>query len=163
MEKFEYSPINLERPAFRLLRLLGPENSEIECELFDAFLEEREEVISYEAVSYTWRFPLLEDSILVNGKELKITHSLYVALQRLQEQEPHRVLWIDAICIDQRNKKERGHQVSHMSKIYRSADRVICWLGPGTYKTNGLMESLKILEREGMKQASCSWRLEDNR
>ena len=38
------------------------------------------------------------------------------------------LLWVDAICIDQNNFKERNHQVHQMSRIYGAADMVIAWL-----------------------------------
>jgi hypothetical protein len=41
-----------------------------------------------------------------------------------------RVLWIDAICVDQQNLKERGQQVKRMADIFSRAKRVVVWLGP---------------------------------
>ena len=39
------------------------------------------------------------------------------------------MLWIDAICVDQQNLEERGHQVQRMGDVYSLAERVIVWLG----------------------------------
>lgn len=39
------------------------------------------------------------------------------------------MLWIDALCINQRDIQERSHQVKHMAMIYRSAKHVLIWLG----------------------------------
>jgi len=39
------------------------------------------------------------------------------------------VFWIDALCIDQNNTKEKNHQVKQMGKIYANAYRVVSWLG----------------------------------
>ena len=36
--------------------------------------------------------------------------------------------WIDAICIDQKDLRERSTQVSLMSKIYRQAQCTMAWL-----------------------------------
>lgn len=38
-------------------------------------------------------------------------------------------IWIDALCINQQDVLERGHQVDMMGVIYRGAQRVIAWLG----------------------------------
>jgi hypothetical protein len=38
-------------------------------------------------------------------------------------------LWIDALCIDQSNPRERNHQVQQMATIYSSASNIIAWLG----------------------------------
>ena len=39
-------------------------------------------------------------------------------------------LWIDALCIDQLDARERTHQVGIMSEIFGRADQVVAWLGP---------------------------------
>ncbi|RFU72885.1 hypothetical protein TARUN_9375 [Trichoderma arundinaceum] len=163
MEDYKYQPFDLDRPAIRLLRLHRGNSSDISCELFQAELHQREEAVSYEALSYTWGFLNLTESILVNGYRLRITYNLHVALQQLRHQDEDRVLWIDAVCIDQGNKKERGHQVAQMGDIYKQADRVIYWLGSGTYETNVFMESLQLLQRESIKHACRTWPLQDDR
>ncbi|KIM97282.1 hypothetical protein OIDMADRAFT_130728 [Oidiodendron maius Zn] len=84
MESFRYDPIDLERPAFRLLRLLKGGGCDIACELFQAFLDERENAVSYEALSYTWGSAEICDGIKVNGRWLPITPNLYRALQDLR-------------------------------------------------------------------------------
>jgi hypothetical protein len=80
MESFTYDPIDLEGPAFRLLRLLKGEGGVIQCELFQAWLRQCENAISYEALSYTWGSPEISDSIEVNGRSLGTTLNLYSAL-----------------------------------------------------------------------------------
>ena len=56
---------------------------------------------------------------------LSITENLYLALQYLRLRDTDRILWVDAICIDQSNKKEQRHQVQQMGNTYSQADRVI--------------------------------------
>jgi hypothetical protein len=51
-----------------------------------------------------------------------------------------RSLWVDQICIDQTQMKERGHQVGIMEHIYRGAEETLCWLGQDP--TNGLAFSV---------------------
>lgn len=43
--------------------------------------------------------------------------------------EGNRILWIDAICIDQNSLSEKTHQVGMIRDIYRGASRVLIWLG----------------------------------
>jgi hypothetical protein len=57
------------------------------------------------------------------------------------------LFWIDAICINQRDKAEKTWQVNMMHEIYTSASQVTAWLGePGhddlTYLLNALMKCL---------------------
>jgi hypothetical protein len=39
------------------------------------------------------------------------------------------ILWIDAICINQEDITERGHQVQLMGRVCSKATRVLVWLG----------------------------------
>jgi hypothetical protein len=87
---------------------------------------------NYEALSYTWGSPDVTYRILVNGISFHIRQNLYWALLKLRLSHTERVLWIDAICINQNYVNERNHQVQQMADIYRRASRVIVWLGPST-------------------------------
>ena len=92
-----------------------------------------------------------------------VTLSVYEALQQIRSKHESRYLWIDAICIDQYNLQERGHQVQQMSLIYQKAERVVIWLGQGTEETDLVMDSMKQLhnifvEKEGdWRQLAWFW------
>ncbi|KAL7813690.1 heterokaryon incompatibility domain-containing protein [Trichoderma aethiopicum] len=153
MQEYKYERLNLERPAIRLLRLHCGLINQISCELFQAELHHRQDSVSYEALSYTWGSPNVTESILVNGYRMEITHNLHEALLHLRREDEDRILWVDAVCIDQANLKERGHQVAQMGEIYGEADRVIFRLGPSTYETDIFMKSLQFLQQESIEHA----------
>jgi hypothetical protein len=83
----------------------------------------------YEAVSYTWGDPTPSHYVEVGSSRLPINANLDLALRRLRRRDIKRRLWVDAICIDQYNVKERQIQVRHMCNIYRGAQRVVVYLG----------------------------------
>lgn len=56
--------------------------------------------------------------------------NLRLALNHLRLESEPRVLWIDAICINQRDIHERNYKVTQMAQIYEQAERVVVWLGP---------------------------------
>lgn len=85
--------------------------------------------MEYEALSYTWGSAHKQYDIEISGNTLPITENLHLALQHLRHPEEDRILWIDAICIDQDNVGERGHQVRQMASIYERVVRAIIWLG----------------------------------
>lgn len=145
MDSFVYEPIDLDRPALRLLHLLRGKGSIIECMLYQAFLDGAD-LISYDALSYTWDGANKNFAVTVNGKSLNVTENLYLALQHLRSEHIDRVIWVDAICIDQNNIRERGHQVQQMCKIYSQAEEVVVWLGQATQETDVFMGSLQQLE-----------------
>ncbi|RKK85082.1 hypothetical protein BFJ69_g1783 [Fusarium oxysporum] len=81
-------------------------------------------------------------------KTLSITESLHEALWHLRKPDEDRVLWVDALCIDQTNIKERGHQVSRMGEIYKKADKVIVWLGYLSGNATKLKSAITMLEAQ---------------
>jgi hypothetical protein len=113
----------------RLLRLLPDKiDSRIRCELFDYKFRDKAQ-LPYEALSYVWGDQQNKKRILVDGGYLDITNNLYEALLRLRDCRKARVLWVDAICINQADVQERANQVGIMPKIYAYASQVIAWLG----------------------------------
>ncbi|GKT52960.1 ankyrin repeat and SAM domain containing protein 6 [Colletotrichum tofieldiae] len=141
---YEYEPFDLDRPGFRLVSLGKGFGSEpIHCRLFQAYLPEEESnradevnkhndlrLIPYEALSYCWGDSTrLRRTVVMDGKVLFVTEYLLDALKCLRRNYEDRILWVDALCIDQSNIRERGHQVGWMGKVYEYADTVLCWLG----------------------------------
>ncbi|KAJ4289278.1 hypothetical protein N0V88_007029 [Collariella sp. IMI 366227] len=85
----------------------------------------------YSTLSYVWGEPLFNDMILIDGKRLAITSSLAIALRRLRPVtgQPALRIWIDQLCINQRDTIERNQQVRLIHAIFRNAHRVLVWLG----------------------------------
>lgn len=54
---------------------------------------------------------------------------MFAALRHLRQPDDERVLWADAVCINQKDIVERGHQVAIMSPVYTSTTEVSVWLG----------------------------------
>jgi len=159
MTPYNYQPIDLGRPGIRLLRLLqGTLADDIQCELFDAWIDLFEGGIPYDALSYTWGSMEMTATITVNGNTMQITSNLLVALQHLRFEDKDRILWIDAICINQADKKERGHQVQQMGEIYKEAEQVIIWLGKGTNQTDFTMDFINQLYEQSTG-VQGDWRL----
>lgn len=67
--------------------------------------------------------------MLLSGHEFSIYQSVDAALRRLRRDSGVRVLWIDAICINQEDNDEKGVQVPLMRQIYQQASQVCVYLG----------------------------------
>jgi len=61
--------------------------------------------------------------------QLHVTLNLLIALKHLRRDHVPRILWVDAICINQEDLRERSSEVGRMGWIYSKADSVIAWLG----------------------------------
>jgi hypothetical protein len=83
----------------------------------------------YEAVSYFCGEQTKDTHIMLNDTSVKIPATAAHALRGLRREDEWRILWIDALCIDQGNQTERAHQVLRLSNIYSRATRTLVWLG----------------------------------
>lgn len=97
---YKYERLNLATDAIRLIRLLKGDTSPIECEIFESYLDQVESV-PYEALSYVWGNKESTDKIRVNGCLFTVTENLFEVLSYLRNSKKDRLLWVDAICIDQ--------------------------------------------------------------
>jgi len=87
----------------------------------------------FESISYTWGSESLDcDLYCDDGSVIKITANLHSALSRFRSGSDPRCIWADAVCINQADAEEKSLQIPLMPQIYRSARRVLIWLGPGT-------------------------------
>lgn len=90
--------------------------------------------VDFEALSYTWGSPdEAVDIFLREGESyftLSATKNLAEALPYLRYKDKARLLWIDAICVNQKDIPDRNYHDSRMADIYSKARRVIVWLGP---------------------------------
>ncbi|KAI0898870.1 heterokaryon incompatibility protein-domain-containing protein [Annulohypoxylon nitens] len=99
----------------------------------------------FEAVSYTWadetgnsvrRRPLYIGN---SWQRLPITNNCEAALRRFRRPDQDIDLWVDSICINQQDLKERRQQVSLMPTIYPAANNVLVYLGAGSQDTSNAM------------------------
>jgi hypothetical protein len=145
---YQYVPLNEEAHEIRLLTLLpGTFSSEIRlCLDITPFTQHL--VPEFEAVSYAWGSTENPVDILVgeSGRQaLTVTQNLAKALPYLRHKDKPRILWIDAICVDQQNPKERGHQVKRMVDIYSKAVKVLIWLGLESDDSSRAMDCLNYI------------------
>jgi hypothetical protein len=116
----------------RLIELLANDNTASEMPqiriMTCSFLDEGMPL--YEALSYCWGDATHLQPILCNGNSiLWVTQNLFDALQRIRPENGSRILWADAICINQEDLLEKSWQVRMMADIYLGAERVLAWLG----------------------------------
>ncbi|KAF4950097.1 hypothetical protein FGADI_8436 [Fusarium gaditjirri] len=128
----------------RLLHLLpaADVNSVIESRLEAVSLEQKP---VYEALSYCWGDNTQLQEIKCNNRGFQVTENLFSALQHLRNEHAERTLWIDAICINQKDLKERQSQVLLMKDIYTKSDRVVIWLGPDP-ASDGVHHLFKLMQ-----------------
>ena len=135
--------------SIRLLRLNPSEDetAPIKCQLFNYSLDGSDKgPPQYEALSYVWGNPENTLPIFIDEHQFNITENLYAALRRLRDRSIEWI-WIDAICINQQDQQERGHQVRSMAKIYGRAHRVVVWLGEAADGSDRAFEEIRARKK----------------
>jgi hypothetical protein len=100
---------------------------------------------------------MIEEHVYVIRIHMPVRANLYNALGYLRYTNKSRVLWVDAICIDQERNEEGGeksHQPPLMPHIYGQAQRTVAYVGHhatgsgGTWILDGFVKRLlRSIER----------------
>jgi hypothetical protein len=96
---------------------------------------------SYTALSYSWGPPEPTRKIKLHGRSFRVRENLADFLQKAYRPHEDGYIWIDAICIDQKNVEEKNHQLPLMSHIFYQASKVIVWLGLGDRRLESALKS----------------------
>lgn len=149
-------PGKFDDPVFGLLtKLVLPTRSQVDSGMENVLVPD------YKALSYVWgstlnpgavhiRTSSQNETIQVLGGStrtattrfgtLQITANLAVALPYLRDEDEPVQIWIDAICVNQADLKERGEQVQRMADIFSLADKVTVWLGEADDETERVIK-----------------------
>ncbi|KAI1130765.1 heterokaryon incompatibility protein-domain-containing protein [Nemania abortiva] len=147
MAAYQYSPLNQDGIRLTIL-CTGAFHDTLYIELQEVALSLTKPPV-YEALSYVWgstkdRVPV-QVSSPAGERTLMVTQNLATALRHLRFEDRLRVLWIDALCIDQSNLTERSRQVLKMGDIYRMSRRVVAWLGPESEDSSLALDTIARL------------------
>ena len=129
-----YEPLDVAKKEIRLLTVAQSlsDKGQVQCSLSTVTLHEQP---SFEAISWCWGDPREKAHILLNGYKHEIPASTDRLLKGLCIEHAHAPdarFWLDAVCINQEDIKERSEQVSLMTAVYSQAERVVVWLGEDT-------------------------------
>ena len=141
---YHYEELHAPSQEIRLIKLTKSLSKGIQCTVKRFSLSDAP---MYEAISYTWGSPNKDHVVILNGHWLLTTKNVYNIIQDRASYSRTRWLWIDAVCINQTNTTEKNSQVNIMGEIYKSADRVIVWLGDMHVKTSSVMSTCFLLNK----------------
>ena len=158
-KSFLYTPLDPSVDCIRLVILEPGPSSRIYqpiiyCRLKHVPFSEKPK---YEALSYTWGDESIKHRIVIDKRDFQVGINLINALTHLRHEKEERVLWIDALCINQQDVREKSSQISIMPHIYTRAKTVIVWLGVAEW------EDEKKLRRELTKRGKSFYDWEEYR
>ena len=114
----------------------------------------------FTALSYLWGDPDVTVPITVNETEIQVTTNLAQALEHVyghwvaSSSKPRKyefLLWVDAICINQRDLQEKVYQIPLMGDIFSTAELVVSWLGPANDVYHCAMDAIDLIYSELQK------------
>ncbi|KAF2187345.1 hypothetical protein K469DRAFT_526902, partial [Zopfia rhizophila CBS 207.26] len=83
-------------------------------------------------LSHVWGPAADQKPLVVNDRLLYITRNLDEALRHLRNTTyvQSNFIWIDAVCINQKDKAEKSRLVGCMNDIFANAACTLSWIGP---------------------------------
>jgi hypothetical protein len=114
----------------RIIEVLHDDEAELDspisCQIHIVSLSDSPDFL---ALSYVWGPEAPTKTIILDGKLFTVRLNLWNFLAEFRRSTSHGFLWIDALCINQLNIKERNHQIAMMVQVYFKAEKTIVWLG----------------------------------
>ena len=173
MAPYEYSALDEDASEIRLMTILPGRFDDDVFITMETVVLVKNNTPQYEALSYVWGSTENPGDISVKRRRRKrpkslplrsrsqrrrleacshgtisVTQNLATALPYLRKEDIPRVFWIDAICVNQQDRAERGHQVKRMAAVYSMASRVIVWLGPESQNSTLAIHALDRLSSQ---------------
>ena len=133
---YPYKPLSPQ--CIRVLDLHpGPSDVPLVCDIVVQHIGGK----PYEALSYVWGDPtpvvFVKCVDEANAGALGVGANLAKALIAFRLTDQTRRIWVDALCINQKDVAERQSQVRMMGAVYGKAEHVLCWLGPFNGQEDG--------------------------
>jgi hypothetical protein len=166
VDAYTYTALPDPTKSFRLVQFIGETcgrcSSKTDTLKVRIIETSSENYVEYDALSYVWGNGLPEEAIAVETAEgfakLKITKPLDAALRKLARQSLcHLPLFIDQICINQKDTKEKEKQVMLMGSIYSNCSKVVVWLGSSTRASDTYFDFVTTICKQGVLSRILSY------
>lgn len=153
---------NLTDPLIGELREVDPEDVPYTALSYSWAMED-DKGFESEGIANLWKHghgagtSLTTEQLFLDNAGVLIGENLRDALPRLRQLSTNPfTLWIDAVCINQRDNAEKSSQVSMMDRVYAEAAKVVAWLGEGDESENALaMIAIQCLCAGHEQRARC--------
>jgi hypothetical protein len=143
---FTYIALPDPSKQFRLLSFQpSSTNTLIDCQL-DVY--DIADSLPYYAISYHYGDPSAVDTILVDGQETQVNRNCWHALNQVRAQSRAGHFWVDSVCINQSDVKEKSLQVHRIAAIFSGADEVWACFGPASGDSDFLLNKLSSFPAE---------------
>ncbi|KAF2178732.1 hypothetical protein K469DRAFT_642268 [Zopfia rhizophila CBS 207.26] len=146
-----YSYKELQEGFIRLLHLLPGSNEEaLQGIIYHVPFEFAGR---YRALSYMWGTVSRSGRLWTSTGILRITPNLKAALQHLRHKTKALILWVDAVCINQDDNKEKAYQIRLLPQVFQRATSIFAFLG----NDHGSHRAIETLMQIRAKEALTDW------
>ncbi|PMD31987.1 HET-domain-containing protein [Hyaloscypha variabilis F] len=132
-----YKPLRDNEIRIAEIESASSEDEDVHCHLIHV---SRNASGDYQSLSYAWgpEEELDKGLIYLEGTPHPVTRTMELALRKLRRKtnDAPLLIWIDALCINQKDNEEKCEQVKGMRTIYQRATEVSIWLGPEDWSPN---------------------------
>jgi hypothetical protein len=124
-----YGPLNHAKNEIRVITIKpGRWDDDISCSLkvisLDGLLRTR-----YDTLSYTWGNSENTRTIRVDQQNIIVSTNLFMGLRAVRRTFTTATIWADALCINQKDDREKSNQVTLMGRIYKQGRQT--WISLG--------------------------------
>jgi hypothetical protein len=131
----------------RTIRLIiihpGKVNDDIHLDIQHRHLDD--DATAFEALSYVWGSPEPHEEVFINGIAFNVGPNLFCALHHLRYRDKRRVMWIDAVAINQEDLQEKNIQLPLMRYIYPLASSTVVFVGEADSDTAWAFNCFEML------------------
>lgn len=123
----------------RLLKLLPSKKKDaiVACTLTEHNFKKKP--VDFEALSWSWGSDPWDSKIVIRRDDedfyFDVPQSLLNCLMALRHKKDSKMIWVDAICINQEVLFEKNHQIPMMPEIYGRAQCVDIWIGDSDHES----------------------------
>ena len=127
---YQYVPLMPDGSTFRIVSIVsifaGKGDSQIKYHFFEVPNSSKPK---YSALTYTWGDPTITSFVRVHGHVIGTAENPPRRLETSERPSECSHIWIDALCINQKNELEKATQIPLMRRIYQQSNLVTIYLG----------------------------------
>jgi len=117
----------------------------------------------YRALSYVWGTDQQPEELSMPDGTLSVTASLSKALRSLRRKDQMITLWVDAICINQKDGREKEKQIRMLPVIFQNASLTYAFLGGGDGVDSAVEMLMQVRVKAALEERSHLRKTHDSR
>jgi hypothetical protein len=113
---------------------------------------------TYQALSYVWGSSVRDKELVTPNGIIPITTSLHKALIALRQSDQAIMVWVDAVCINQSDYKEKAQQIRLLPEIFQACECTYAFLSEGDLAINQALEMLMQVRARAIREERKSYK-----